>query len=205
MKIYSIFDENFSKYGKVIDNPFYSHFENVAKNIEIPEEGCKYLASVPEFETKEANEYFSKYFGQMPVQLGYCWGRCSLMNAVEWHKSSEVNVALSDMIVFLGELKDVKGGKYDSSKIEAFLIEKGQTVEMYATTLHFCPVKKDNGVFNNVVILPTGTNTPLEKENQDKFLVAKNKWLICHPECKKQVDLGRFAGISGKNLNVDEI
>ncbi|MBE7087641.1 MAG: DUF4867 family protein [Clostridiales bacterium] len=204
MKIYSINDERFAKYGRVLENPFFNDLCEQSKNIEIPETGCSYLASVEAFETPKALEYFSQYFGQMPIQMGYCWGRNSLLNAIEWHKTSEVHCALEDMVVLLGYFGDIKNNEYDSSKIEAFLVEKGQAIEVYETTLHFCPVKANGGVFKNVVILPKGTNTPLEKPNSDKLLVAKNKWLLAHPECKKQVDLGRIAGIKGKNLNIDE-
>lgn len=204
MKIYSINDKEFSAYGRVIENAFFNHLSMQAEKIEIPETGSAYMASVEAFESAGALEYFGQYFGQLPTQIGYCWGRNSLLNALEWHKSSEIHCALEDMVVLLGDLRDMKDGEYDSSKLQAFEVKKGQSIEIYATTLHFCPVKADNGVFKNVVVLPKGTNTPLEEKTMDKMLVAKNKWLICHPECKKQVDLGRKVGIVGKNLNIDE-
>ena len=58
--------------------------------------------------------------------------------------------------------------------------------------------------FGCVVVLPKGTNLPLEGQHKDRMLAAKNKWLIAHSECKKQVDLGRVIGITGKNINIDE-
>ena len=204
MKIYSIEDKRFSKYGKILENPFFEELCEKAKSIEIPESGCSYLASIKEFETPEAIEYFSQYFGQMPIQIGYCWGVNSLLNAVEWHKTSEVHCALEDMVVLLGYYGDIRENKYDSKKIQAFLVKKGQAIEVYSTTLHYCPVKANGGIFKNVVVLPKGTNTPLDKHSNDKLLVAKNKWLIAHLDCKKQVDLGRVVGITGKNLNIDE-
>lgn len=206
MKILSICDKEFKKYGKVIDNVFFDKFLTASKNIDVPESGCAYKASLDEFETQEINSYYYNYFGKMPVQIGYCWGRNALLNAVEWHKSSEVNCALEDFVIFIGLLQDVdEDGKYDTSKMQAFYVEKGQAFEMYATTLHFCPAKANGKVFKNVVILPKGTNLPLESKSEDKMLIANNKWLIAHPECKKQVDLGRVIGLVGENFNIDKI
>ena len=115
------------------------------------------------------------------------------LNALEWHKSSEVHCALEDMVLLLGDMRDMKDGVFDTKNIKAFSVKKGESVEIYQTTLHFCPVLPCGGVFKNVVILPRGTNTPLTKQSGDKKLVARNKWLICHPECKKQTELGRVA------------
>jgi hypothetical protein len=55
-------------------------------------------------------------------------------------------------------------------------------------------------VFKNVVILPRGTNTPLEMPSDDKMLISKNKWLIVHPDFTKQVELGRVVGLVGENI-----
>ncbi len=202
MKIYSIHDEEFKKFGQVVACPFIDAFEKESKGIEIPSEGCSYMASVPEFETKESVSYYRAFFGDMDIQIGYCWGRNDRLNALEWHKTSEVHCALEDMILLLGDKKLMKGDTFDSSNIQAFLVKKGESVEIYQTTLHFCPSMSGGKVFKNVVILPRGTNTPLTEKSSDKKLVARNKWLICHSECKKQVDLGRVVGIVGENIIV---
>ena len=202
MKIYTICDKEFENFGKVIDCPFFELFKNGANEIAVPETGCAYLASVPNFETKESIDFYNKFFGDMEVQIGYCWGRNDLLNALEWHKSSEVHCALEDMIMLFGDQRLMKNGKFETKNIKAFLVKKGQSIEIYQTTLHFCPSMPNGKVFKNVVILPRGTNTPLTVETEDKTLVAKNKWLICHKDCKKQVDLGRVIGLIGENLLV---
>ena len=202
MKIYSIHDKEFDSLGKVLDCPFMDLFENGAKDIETPESGCSYMASVPNFESKESVKYYSDHFGDMPIQIGYCWGRNDTLNGLEWHKSSEVHCALADMILLLGDMRDIENGVYDTKNIKAFLVKKGESVEIYQTTLHFCPSMPDGKVFKNVVILPKGTNTPLESQTEDKKLIAKNKWFICHPESTKPVQMGRVVGIKGINLKV---
>lgn len=202
MKIYSIHDQEFNSYGKVIECPFFDLFEKGANEIPVPETGCSYMASVPAFETPEATAYYNGYFGDMDAQIGYCWGRNDMLNALEWHKSSEVHCALEDMILLLGDQRETENGMFDTKRVKAFLVKKGESVEIYQTTLHFCPSMPDNKVFKNVVILPRGTNTPLTAPSDDKMLVARNKWLVCHGESKKHVDMGRVVGLVGENIRV---
>ncbi len=200
MKIYSIRDKEFERYGKAIESPYHAYFIEQASGIEMPEQGCSYKASVEGFESSEAMAYYSRYFGEMPVQLGYCWGKNDRLNALEWHKTAELHCALEDMILLLGDMREMKGNTFDSANVQAFIVKKGEAVEIYGTTLHFCPIGVGGNVFKNVVILPKGTNTPLKDPKKGDLLVAKNKWLICHPDCKKQVDLGRVIGITGENI-----
>jgi hypothetical protein len=202
MKVYSIHNEEFKSYGKVIDCPFMKLFERGANEIAIPETGCSYMASVPAFETEEIIAYYRQFFGDMDVQIGYCWGKNDTLNALEWHKSSEVHCALEDMLLLLGDYRQIENGMFDTKNIKAFLVKKGESVEIYQTTLHFCPSMPNGKVFRNVVILPRGTNTPLTHVSDDKKLVARNKWLICHPDSKKHVDMGRIVGLVGENVVV---
>ena len=200
MKIYSIHDKEFKIFGKVAGCPFIDFFTEAATDITVPETGCSYMASVPQFESEEALSYYRNAFGDMDVQIGYCWGRNDTLNALEWHKSSEIHCALEDMVLLLGDMREMKDNTFDTSKIKAFFVKKGESVEIFETTLHFCPAISGGKVFKNVVILPRGTNTPLLNSTEDKTLVARNKWLICHPECKKQVELGRVIGLKGENI-----
>ena len=201
MKIYSVCHKQFNRFGKVLESPFHDLFEKQSLNIPMPESGVKYMASVDEFETQESLKYYSNVFGGVDVQIGYCWGESKVLNALEWHNCTEINCALEDMILMLADIRDMVGDTINSKHVKAFLVKKGQAVQMYQTTLHYCP-SNVNTPFKSVVILPKGTNTALESESDDKKLVAKNKWLICHPDCKKLVDAGRVKGIIGKNLQV---
>lgn len=200
MKIYSINDKEFLQYGKVLEGNFYEFFQDESDKIVMPETGSAYHASEQSFETEEALAFYTQVFGGMEIQIGYCWGKNDMLNALEWHKNSEIAVALSDLIMLFGDIREMQDGKYDTSNIKAFLFKQGESAEIYATTLHFCPLGVNNNSFKNVVILPRGTNTPLEMPSTDKRLVAKNKWLIVHPDFKKQVELGRVIGITGENI-----
>ena len=140
----------------------------------------------------------------MPVQIGYCNGNNELLNAVEYHRDSEINIAVTDAIMLWGSQQDItEDFTYDTSKIEAFLIPAGTAVECYATTLHYAPCNADGNRFKVVVVLPKGTNTDIEKGTQytpeDKLLFARNKWLIGH---KDAAIAGAFNGLVGENLHV---
>lgn len=202
MKLYSVNDKAFKKYGKVIDCNFDQLIE-VAKNIELPEEGSTYLPSVQEFETLPVKEILqNEIYGEMPVQIGYCFGHSTKLNAFEWHKSSEINIAVTDAILFLGNLAEIKDGKYNSKNAKSFLLKKGQAVELYATTLHFCPCETTKDGFGVIVVLPLGTNTDLETTPQDKTLFRKNKWIIAHCDNEGLIKRGVVPGIYGKNYEV---
>lgn len=91
---------------------------------------------------------FGIAYGEMPVQIGYCNGHNSKLNALEYHRDSEINVAATDMILMLGLLTDVeKDHTYDTSKVKAFLVPAGTAVEVYATTLHYAPCGVDGKGF----------------------------------------------------------
>ena len=60
-----------------------------------------------------------------------------------------------------------------------------------------------------MVILPKGTNTPLkdEEKNQRKnagdleqtLLLARNKWVIAHPDREPLIKQGAHPGVMGEN------
>ena len=61
-----------------------------------------------------------------------------MLNALEYHRSSEANVAVTDIILLLGQQSDItEDFTYDTAQLEAFFIPAGTAVELYATTLHY--------------------------------------------------------------------
>ena len=102
-----------------------------------------------------------------------------------------------------GSEQDIENGKYDTSKVEAFLVPAGTVIEVYATTLHYAPCNANDGGFKCVVALPKGTNTDIEKRapktEEDKMLFARNKWLLMHPEAAEE---GQYVGLVGENICV---
>lgn len=211
MEIISVTDKRFKKYGRVIKNIDFGTLVDAMKETFIPE-NVAYEPTVENLEKLEvAAEIKNKFFGELPIQIGYCNGHNELLNAVEYHRSSEINVAATDAILILGNLWDVEDDfTYDTSKMEAFLVPAGTAVELYATTLHYAPCGVDNKGFQVAVILPRGTNFELTTEHakcpvcggEDALITAANKWLIGHEE--GGLPKGSFIGLKGKNLNVAE-
>lgn len=206
MQIYDVTDPKFKKYGKVVENIDFSGLVEAMQSTPLPE-GVVYEPSIAELEALPVmDELVTKFHGELDVQIGYCNGHNVMLNAVEYHRSSELNIAATDAVLMLGCQQDVTDDfTYDTSLIEAFKVPKGVGVELYATTLHYAPCDLNNDGFKVAVVLPRGTNYPLEKahvEGEDKLLAAKNKWLIGHAE--GGLDAGAHIGLIGKNLNLNE-
>lgn len=208
IKIQSVRDEAFRKYGRVVSGLDCAPLLSLLSKTPCPSDSTVYLASDPELEKLEIFEVLqNREFGGLPIQLGYCNGSNYLLNAVEYHRSSEINIAGTDLILLLGSQQDVEAQTfaYDTGRIEGFLVPAGTAVELYATTLHYAPCCASAEPFRDVVILPRDTNLPLEtvpeKEGEAKLLFARNKWLIAHPESGLQAD-GAFVGLQGWNISV---
>lgn len=204
MKIMQLSDPAFRKYGRVVEGICTSELMKAMEKKPRPDEVI-YVASDPELEALPIFETFTRVlFGGMPIQIGFCNGNNHKLNALEYHRDSEFNLACTDGIALLGAQQDIQPSdfSYDTAKVEAFFIPKGALVEYYATTLHYAPISSEER-FSFVVVLPRGTNEaltfPTTGEGEDKLLTHVNKWLIAHPEAKIQ---GAHVGLTGENLCV---
>lgn len=201
--LYHVSETEFLPYGKVIKNYDVNEIMNVASKIEMPESGSCYELSLPQLESCKLTEKLqNECFGEMEIQVGYCWGYNDSMNALEYHKSSEINIAVTPMVLLLGLVTDIANNEYSSENVKAFFVDAGEMVEIYGTTLHFCPCQVNKEGFCSIVVLPKGTNAPLSKEVKGSLLYRKNKWLICHDENKTLIDRGVYPGIHGENIRL---
>ena len=172
----------------------------------LPLDEVIYEPSIEELEgLKIADEMKERAYGGLEIQIGYCNGNNKKLNAVEYHRSSEINVAVTDLVLLIGSQQDITDDfTYDTSKIEAFLVPAGTGIEVYATTLHYAPCNVQDGGFQCVVVLPAGTNTDLTfetaKTGEDSLLTAKNKWLIAHEDAAIE---GAVNGLRGENITID--
>lgn len=205
MRIQNVADDAFRRYGKVLEGYDFTELLKEMKHTPVPED-VTYVPSVEEMEALPvAKELQNKGYGGLPIEIGYCNGHNKKLNGLEYHRSSEINVAVTDLVLLIGHQQDVeKDFTYDTSKVEAFLVPAGTAIEVYATTLHYAPCHVNESGFQCVVVLPKGTNTELtfEKaaEGEDKLLTAKNKWLIGHEEATIE---GAFNGLKGENVGID--
>ena len=203
LKIHTLEDEIFRTYGQVLTGFDTAGLLREAAKIPLPEEGSAYQTSTPAFEALPiAREIRDRCFGALPTQVGYCWGRNFRMNAMEYHASPEINVAVTSFILILGHRWDLRDGKVDSSAFRAFFVPKGTVLEVFATTLHFCPCQTAAAGFGCVVALPKGTNTPLEGPSPDPLLFKKSKWLLAHVDNEALIRKGASPAITGENYDV---
>ena len=126
MKIQNVADASFRKYGKVLEGYDFSALIREMKHTPVPEDVI-YVPSVEELEALEVEKTLTnKAFGGLPIQIGYCNGHNKKLNAVEYHRNSEINVAVTDLVLLLGCQQDIEDDlTYDTSKIEAFLVPAG--------------------------------------------------------------------------------
>ena len=205
MTVKKVTDSAFKAYGRVITGYDFSGLLKAMEQTPLPEDVI-YIPSLPEMEARPAaKELGNGIYGQMPIQIGCCNGHNKKLNAVEYHRDSEVDIAVDDLILILGKQQDIEEDHtYDTSRMEAFLVPAGTAVEVYATTLHYAPCHvKDEG-FRCVIVLPRDTNLDMEpvevKDPEDRLLFARNKWLIGHAQ--GGLPEGAFIGLKGENLSV---
>lgn len=206
MEIISVYNPEFSTYGRVIEGYDVSEILTAMQDTPLPE-GVDYVASVPELERPQAaKELADGIYGQMEIQIGYCNGHNKKLNALEYHRDSEVNIAVNDLVLLLGRQQDIKPDfTLDTATVKAFLVPAGTMVEVYATTLHYAPCQAGDEGFRCVIVLPKGTNAELDhapavKCGEEKLLAAKNKWLIGHAQ--GGLPEGSFIGLKGENITL---
>lgn len=210
MTIKPVTGRAFKPFGRVIKGYYLRSLLEEMEKTECPSDRVVYEPSVRSLETLKINKQLSEEaYGGMPIQIGYCNGRNHLLNAVEYHRDSELNLACTDLILLVGKRQDIgRDYTYDTGKMQAFLAKKGTLVELYSTTLHYAPISaSENESFRCVVVLPKGTNEPLPAcrakahTKEDQLLTHVNKWLIAHPESGLDKD-GAFVGLKGENLRL---
>ena len=206
---HEISGDEFRYYGRVLTDydvkPIISYMK---LETSIPEEGNIYIPSDSELEKLLlCQQIKSDVFGEMDIEVGYCNGRNSTLNGLEYHKCSEVNIAATDLVLLLAKTYDIEDNSLNVDKIKAFFVPAGTAFEVFATTLHFGPCRVEDYGFKLAVILTEGTNLPLcnkhEGKGENALLFAKNKWLLAHPERKPLMDKGAQAGILGDNIKIN--
>jgi hypothetical protein len=204
--VYPVSDEAFRTYGNVVtDYDFSELISYMEQSTEIPENGNVYVASVPEMEEMQTAKTVSDFFyGGMPIEVGYCNGRNTTYNGFEYHKGSEINVAVTDFMLVLGHTWLIKDNTYRVEDAQVFFVPKGTAIEMFQTTLHLSPCRVCDEGFKGIVILPKGTNTPLANKpgnpgGEERLLLQRNKWVIAHPEREPLIRQGAFPGLLGEN------
>jgi hypothetical protein len=207
LPFYSVYDPAFKPFGRVADFDSAALRESCAKAASMPEAGVAYVPDLPALEaTPDFARVRHALRGEGSCQVGCCWGYNTLLNALEYHRASEHNIAVTDLVVLLGLQTDMEGLDLPAGRVTGFYVPAGTTVELYATTLHYAPCQVSDEGFIDIIVLPRGTNHALElprPEGYDgRLLWAKDKWLIAHPDDAADVEAGAYPGLHGENFNV---
>ncbi len=206
LPLYSVTDPKFRRYGRILAG----NTKELADALEacaIPDEGNCYHASEPVLEKVGLMKDMKRVvFGDLDIEAGYCNGRGFKLNALEYHKCSEVNFTTTGLVLLLALPEQLDDGKLDSSDVVGFYLPAGLLIEIFPMVLHFAPCRISENGFRCLVILEKGTNTALESVDtsapgEEKLLWMRNKWMTCHPD-SPQNEKGAYAGISGENLSL---
>ncbi len=209
--IKDVSDPCFASYGRVVKG--YDVSEVCAwmkEHTEIPGEGNVYHASVGELEAFPLRQQFeAAVYGGMPVQIGYCVGRNTTYNGFEYHKGSELNIAVNGFMLVLAHTWQIRDNTITPDDAQVFYVPEGTVIEMYQTTLHLSPCRICDEGFRCVVVLPKGTNTPLDEaekiqrerseDPESVLLLQRNKWVLSHPDRKPLMEQGAHPGLLGEN------
>ena len=206
MQIYSVFDPEFAEFGKVLEGYDTAELVEAMKKIDMPAEGVAYEPGIDSLEACGIfKELTDNAFGGMPIELGMCWGYNKALNCLEYHRNSEINIGATDFVLLLAKQEKIVDGKLNTADVVAFKAPAGAVVEVYATSLHYAPCMVTDDGFRVAVVLPKNTNTDLEKgavkNEEDKMLWARNKWLIAHPDAS-EAKQGAYVGLVGENITI---
>ncbi|ADU21765.1 DUF4867 family protein [Ruminococcus albus] len=206
MKIYSVNDPEFREFGKVLEGYDTKELIAAMNAVEMPADGVAYepwidsLEKCGIFKSLENNA-----FGGMPIELGMCWGHNKLLNCLEYHRNSEINIGATDFVLLLAKQEKIIDGVLDTADVKAFRAPAGAVVEVYATSLHYAPCQTEDGGFRVAIVLPRNTNTDLAKgdiiDSEDKTLWARNKWLLAHAD-SAEAKQGAYIGLKGENISI---
>ena len=205
MEIISVYDEAFREYGKVLEGYDCAELLAAMEKIPMPAAGVSYEPGIDSLEKCAVfADFRDRGYGGMPIEIGMCWGYNTKLNCLEYHRDSEINLGLTDFVLLLAKQGDIVDGVLDTATVKAFKAPAGVPVEVFATSLHYAPCRVEGG-FKVVVVLPCGTNT--EKPaytpacEEDKWLTARNKWLLAHEEADEAKD-GAHIGLKGINIDI---
>ncbi len=206
----SVFSTQFERYGRVISGVDTAKVAALLEQCACPEDSVAYVPAEPVLETPELlSDLQNRVFGGLPVEIGYCSGHNRVLNCLEYHRNSELNITGTDALFMVAPLTAVRDGIVDSQAVETFFAPRGTAVLFYETTLHYAPCNTaDSPVFRVCVVLPRGTNTDkphlTDGSLESAMLTAENKWLLAHPD-SPEARAGLTRGlIQGRNLSLED-
>jgi hypothetical protein len=208
IEICSIFDDQFKAYGRVLDNSPYQNLCKLLESNTVITPNNVYAANEPKLFDIEAFNSAKNFFGGIEIQIGYCNGKNTTLNGMEYHKSPEIIVSGTDILLFLATQSDLEDfSRLHSSCAKVFYAPQGSSFALNPGILHLSPSCVHKSGFKSVIILPKGTNLDLDekiddREIESKILFKKNKWMITHKNREPLVKQGVSIGVIGENTKL---
>ena len=216
LAIHTVDEPLFRRYARLVESPVFAEVAAyIDRTTTVPERNT-YVADVPELHTPETDAALSAFYGGLVPQIGWCNGPNFSMNGSEYHKGPELTIAITDCLMWWMLPEDlVDFDHVDSSKAEVFYIPQGCAFLLKPEILHLAPCKVDSRGYKTVIILPMGTNRPIDPElkatikangdPESKILHMSNKYMITHKDWQPLVSQGVHIGLLGENRRVTPI
>lgn len=210
-KILSLDSSRANCYGRLIEGLEVSSLVELAAEMTcIDPAGNTYVPGVPEFEALPIHDAVLPFFGGLDIEIGYCNGPNQTINGMEYHKSPELFIAVTDCVQFLCKPECLhEFSTCHTHDAEAFYFPKGSAFLLHPCILHLAPCSVHGEGFKSIIILPKGTNLPLDgktgKGNGDPesaILFRQNKWMIAHTERTQLTSQGVHPGLTGENRRI---
>ena len=211
LPMHHVTGSRFALYGRVLTGYDFSRWiDYLGTQTAVPRQGNVYVPSEPGLEALSPfAEVRDTLFAALPIQVGYCNGNSSLLNGLEYHKTIEVLVAQTDLVLQLADYGHMVGFTLDVSHVEAFFVPAGTAIELKPTALHLAPSRVSDAGFKTAIVLPAGTNTDLpaniaiqKNDPESRLLFKKGKWMLAHPENPVALSRGAVAALTGPNLQI---
>jgi len=207
LEINEVSSPGFAVYGKVHPSVELPEMERFIYSVERSHDEFYVPCEEKLMALDEADQFKSDLFGQVPCQVGWYYGNGTKLNAIEYHKCSEVLYEFEPCVLILGLLWDIKDDSLDTASMKVFYVPANTCVELYATTLHYAPCRAGSEPVMQIVAQSMYTNTPLltpaeGNERENKYLLQRNKWVLIHPEAVEIIPDG-FIGLRGDNITVN--
>ena len=209
LKLFSVLDKEFEElgYGHVLSLGDTAQLAKAVAATEIPESGNVYVRSDSALESVDIMDAIkTAAFGLMPIEAGVCNGHGFTLNALEYHRCSEVNFTTTGLVLLLALPSQIHDGRLNSADICGFYLPPEVLIEVSPLVMHFAPCRISEDGFNCLVVLEDGTNCAIDcvdttAAGERKLLWMQNKWMTCHPD-SPQAEKGAFQGIYGENIKL---
>ena len=206
----SIEDTSFLRYGRVHhDRPVDDLLASLDRR---PGIGAGVLRSVNEQHDACPAELASmvrEIFGSAELQVESVQGRNTRLDALEYHKSVEVVVAGTDMVVLMGLVCDIvwPAGTFDVSRTRGFYVPRGTVYEVFPWCLHGTPVHVHEAEgFCCIVIQPKGAHAAIDfipdMGGEGKLMRGRNTWLISYADEAGSAGTSTHRGLKGRTIEL---